>query len=497
MLRSPVLALALLFGSVTAIAAPSPPVAPPARDVAGHWRGSIDGMLRIVMHFERGADGALRGTMDSPDQGAFGLALDTVVFVRDSLRCELRRIRGGFDAQLTPAGDTLRGHWRQAGASVPLTLARGAAVAAAPARPQEKYPPYPYDTLAVSFPNTRAASVTLAGTLTLPRGKGPFPCALLITGSGPEDRDETVFGHRPFRVLADHLTRQGIAVLRMDDRGVGGSTGGSRGATSVDFASDALAGVEFLRTRAEIDKRRIGLIGHSEGGMIAPLVATNWKNTTLDVDPAAGMVQVASADVAFIVMLAGPGVRGDSLMVLQTIAGRRALGVTEASLAREAEVARRAFAALAAADSAATAREMHALVELQVLSLPESARPDSANRAALAHSAFGTLWDPWMRWFAAYDPVPVLKRVRVPVLALNGAKDFQVTPRENLAGIEMALKAGGNRDYTVRELPGLNHLFQTCTSCTLAEYSQLEETFAPSALTIVSDWIRAKTGLSK
>ena len=306
-----------------------------------------------------------------------------------------------------------------------------------------------------------------------------------------------MFGHRPFRVIADHLTRQGIAVLRVDDRGVGGSTGSSRGATSVDFASDALAGVEFLRTRAEIDKRRIGLIGHSEGGLIAPLVATNWKDTALEMDPTGQKVQAATADVAFLVLLAGPGVRGDSLMVLQSVAARRALGVAEADLAREAVVSRRVFAALAKADSATVARELRALVELQISALPETERPDATQLEPLTKSALGTLWSPWMRWFAAYDPDPVLRRVRVPVLALNGEKDFQVTPRENLAGIERSLKAGGNRDVVARELPGLNHLFQLCRTCTLAEYSQLEETFAPPALTIISDWIRARTGLAK
>jgi pimeloyl-ACP methyl ester carboxylesterase len=196
-------------------------------------------------------------------------------------------VRGRYEAHMNATGDSLLGHWRQGGVAVELALVRTAAPAA-PKRPQEPHPPYPYDTLAVAFDNMRADGVRLAGTLTLPRGKGPHPCALLITGSGPEDRDEAVFGHRPFKVLADHLTRQGIAVLRVDDRGVGGSTGSSRGATSEDFAGDVLAGVEFLRTRAEVDKRRIGLIGHSEGGLLGPMVPQpprTWRSWCCSRDP--------------------------------------------------------------------------------------------------------------------------------------------------------------------------------------------------------------------
>jgi pimeloyl-ACP methyl ester carboxylesterase len=473
--RTPRWILALILA---ASLAPAVRAAEPARDVAGHWQGSLQGMLRIVFHFERTSDGELQGTMDSPDQGAMDMPLDSVAFAGDSLYCELQMVRGRYEAHLNAAGDSLLGHWRQGGVAVELALMRTAAPAA-PKRPQEPHPPYPYDTLAVAFDNTRADGVRLAGTLTLPRGKGPHPCALLITGSGPEDRDEAVFGHRPFKVLADHLTRQGIAVLRVDDRGVGGSTGSSRGATSEDFAGDVLAGVEFLHTRAEVDKRRIGLIGHSEGGLLGPMVAA------------------ASKDVAFVVLLAGPGIPGDSLLLLQSLAARRAIGVSEDYLAREAVVLRRLYAAMRAADSAGVVREARALVEAQLSALPESQRGGVGNLDALARGAARTLWDPWMRWFATHDPAPALRRLQMPVLALNGSKDIQVTPRENLAGIEKALKAGGNRDFKVQELPGLNHLFQTCTACTVGEYGQLEETFAPSALTIVSDWIRSKTGLAK
>ena len=470
MLRGPRWLVALALGGLIVLPTRSLGA---ERDPSGAWQGSLQGMLRISMRFERTIGGTWMGIMDSPDQGAMGMALDSVTFERDSLRCELRRVGGVYLARLGTRGDTLFGMWRQSGVSVPLDMVRGVAPMGT-RRPQEMAPPYPYDTLEVSFDNVRDKGVRLAGTLSYPRGKGPFPVVLLITGSGLEDRDETVFGHRPFKVLADHLTRAGIAVLRVDDRGVGRSRGSNAGATTEMYASDALAGVEFLKRRPEVDKKRIGLVGHSEGGLIAPMVATRSK------------------DVAFIVLLAGPGVRGDSLLLLQSAALRRALGVSEENLAREAEANRRVHAAMAAADSAALVRAVRALVDVQLASSPSAQRGSEADVQSLVDSAVRTCWDPWTRWLAAHDPAPVLQRVRVPVLAVNGSRDLQVTPRENLAAIERALQAGGNADHTVRELPGLNHLFQRCTSCTIAEYGQLEETFAPSALTVVSNWIRAR-----
>jgi uncharacterized protein len=444
------------------------------RDPAGHWQGSIQGMVRIVLHLERGADGTLAGTMDSPDQGAYGLRLDSLAFAGDSLHFELRMVGGGYAARIDATGDTLRGQWSQLGQSMPLVLARTAAPPE-PKRTQRIVPPYPYDTVAVSIANPAAAGVTLAGTLTLPRGKGPHPGAILITGSGGQDRDETVFGHRPFRVLADHLTQRGIAVLRLDDRGVGGSTGSQGGATSEDFATDIIAGVEWLAKRPDIAKRRIGLIGHSEGGLIAPLVARQ------------------RSDVAFVVLLAGPGLRGDSLMILQGMAVRRSLDIGEEALAREAAANHAVHAAAIAGDSVQLEAAVRTLVDLQLGATPGGAAMDREN---LVHSAVRQVSSPWFRYFLAHDPAPDLAAVRCPVLALNGDRDIQVVAAQNLAGIERALRTGGNKDVTVKSLPGLNHLFQSCTTCGVGEYATLEETFSPEALELVSSWIRRRTGLA-
>ena len=461
--------LALLCAGQGGLAEPTSGASP-----VGIWQGSLPGPLRLVFHVENAPRGGLRGTMDSPDQGAMGLAIDRIAFEGGSLRFEMRAIGGDYRGAMTASGDSLVGRWSQAGTAMPLTLVRTAHLEG-PKRPQEPRRPFPYDTVAVRFPNLAASAVTLAGTLTLPRGNGPFPCAILITGSGPEDRDETVFGHRPFLVLADHLTRKGIAVLRIDDRGVGQSTGRFSQSTSEDFASDVLAEIDFLGSHPEIDPRRIGLIGHSEGGLIAPMVANRSKS------------------VRFVVLMAGPGIPGDSTLALQTAAVRRSLGVGESSIARELEVSRRLYTSLSKGDSLGIETAGRDLVRLQLERLPEAMRRAAGNPDSLAAAAIRQLDSPWMRFFVGYDPRPALGRLEIPVLAINGGRDIQVLPKENLSAIGSALEAGGNRDVTVRELPGLNHLFQTCVTCTVGEYGQLEETFAPAALETISKWVVART----
>ena len=438
----------------------------------GIWQGRIQGMLRLVLHVERAPGGGLTGKLDSPDQGAMGIAIDSLWVVGDSLHVEMRRLRATYDAQMSADDSTLSGLWRQGGYSLPLALKRSDQ-APADRRPQDPVRPYPYDTLEVEYPNANAG-IKLAGTLTIPRGAGPYPCALLITGSGPENRNEELFNHRPFWVLADHLTRQGIAVLRVDDRGVGGSTGHVTGATSEDFASDVVAGIEFLKTRKEIEHKQIGLIGHSEGGLIAPMVAMRSK------------------DVAFIVLMAGPGVRGDSILIMQTAAMRRLFGTSEETIAGEAAAMRRVHAMVIQGDSVGVLRTTRELVAIQIEAMTAEQRrgldPDSLARQATRQFSL-----PWLRFFLAYDPGPTLMRLRCPVLALGGSKDFQVPAKENLAGISAALKAGGNRDATVKELPGLNHMFQIATTGAMSEYAAIEETLAPAALDEMSRWIVAHT----
>jgi hypothetical protein len=285
-----------------------------------------------------------------------------------------------------------------------------------------------------------------------------------------------VFGHRPFLVLADHLTRAGIAVLRLDDRGVGASSGRFGTATTRDFAGDAHAAVEFLRGRREIDPTRIGLIGHSEGGLVAPMVAAKSK------------------DIAFIVLLAGPGVRGDSLLTLQVERITRAAGADDATVAAETGLTRALIAAsVQDGDSAEVTARAHRLVRDRLAELPPERRAAFGDPDSLADVQLARLRSPWMRFFLTYDPVPTLRRVRCPVLALNGDKDVQVPSVENLKGIGDALRAGGNRDFETRELPGLNHLFQTAATGAVTEYARIEETMSPRALDAIAEWISKRT----
>jgi pimeloyl-ACP methyl ester carboxylesterase len=428
------------------------------------WQGKLQDVLRIVVHVGQDSTGRLSSSIDSPDQGAMGLEVDATTFASDTLRLELTRLGASFSGRMSDDGARISGEWHQGGQSLPLALARADSIAP-PRRPQEPDRPYPYVEEQVSYPGG-AAGVSLAGTLTRPSGAGPFPCVLLITGSGPENRDEMVFGHRPFLVIADHLTRHGIAVLRVDDRGVGGSTGSTENATSEDFAADVLAGLDFLRARPDIDSKHIGLIGHSEGGLIAPMVAGR------------------SEHVAFIVLLAGPGVPGEQILFAQGQAILRAMGKSEQELAQERRVQERLFAiAKQPLDSAAVAARVREAFRAEHI--------DSVAAAAQIRASIGVARSRWFRFFLTYDPRPALRKLRCPVLALNGGKDMQVPPRQNLPEIERSLKAGGNRDFETRELPGLNHLFQTCTTGAPTEYASIEETFAPAALDAMTEWIRA------
>ncbi len=347
------------------------------------------------------------------------------------------------------------------GRADPLTLAKGPVPSRA--RPQMPAKPYPYRGEEVAFES--APGVKLAGTLTLPEGKGPFPAAILISGSGAQDRDEQLLGHRPFLVLADHLTRRGIAVLRYDDRGYGKSTGRFQDATSSDFAVDAAAAVAFLRDRKDIDTGRIGLIGHSEGGMVGPMVAAK--------DPT----------IAFVVLLAGPGAPSRELMAAQRAAVAKARGIPPEAVARNETFAGRIDTLLAeTADWEAAKVEVTKVVGqgAAVVGVPVE-QLIAANQL---------LFTPWYREFIAHDPRPNLAKLRMPVLAVNGANDLQVIAGQNLPAIREALKA--NKDATVIELPGLNHLFQTSATGDPRDYGRIEETFAPAALATVSDWVRAR-----
>ena len=342
-------------------------------------------------------------------------------------------------------------------------------------RPQDPKQPYPYNEEEVSYRNQHD-NIKIAGTLTLPRSDGKFPAVLLITGSGPQDRNETVAGHRPFLVLADHLTRNGIAVLRVDDRGIGGTDLGSLSATSENLAGDVLAGVNFLKQRKEIDSSMIGLLGHSEGGMIAPMVAARSK------------------DVSFIVLLAGPGQCGEDVIYAQTELIHKAQGTHPDTINHFISLARRINAVVKTeTDQKRIEPRINDEIAAYDQTLEEPQKKLFAP-AARANKAIMPLYQtPWYRYFITFDPTPVLKQVKVPVLALNGEHDLQVPAKENLELIGAALKAGGNADVTTKAFPMLNHLFQTSATGSLSEYAEIEDTISPEVMKTVSDWILSRT----
>jgi hypothetical protein len=359
-----------------------------------------------------------------------------------------------FEGALSPDRQTIYGTFTQSGVSYPLELKRAKGIHE-PERPQFPRPPVPYNVEDVKVEN-QTAGVTLAGTLTWPHGAGRFPAAVLLTGSGPQDRDETLFGHKPFLVIADHLTRIGMAVLRVDDRGVGRSAGTLAGTTDEDLTDDALACVDFLKSRKELEPSEIGLIGHSEGAMIASMAAAR------------------SQKVAFIVMLAGPGVRGDQLLREQGLQMLRARNAPQSALDRQVKLQSAMFQIVEHEKDPATA-------EAKLRQLLGSTPNALAQIRAVNSSQ--------IRFMLSYDPATTLKKLRCPVLAMNGTNDRQVWYKQNLPAIGAALAESGTKDYEIVALPDLNHLFQTSKTGSPAEYGELEETFAPAALNTMSEWL--------
>lgn len=434
----------------------------PAPELAGQWSGVLSAggqNLRIVLR----VDAAGAAVLDSPDQGVSGIPAIGPTLEGGVVRFSIPAVRGAFEGALSGDGRTITGVLTQGAAAMPVVLTRTAETVsiAGPPRPQTPVAPFPYRSEDVTFRNA-AAGIDLAGTLTLPPGDGPFPAAILITGSGAQDRDETIFNHKPFLIWADALTRRGVAVLRYDDRGVGGSGGGTVDETTADFVTDASAAMAWLRTRPEIDDRRIGLIGHSEGGVIAPLVAQ------------------AGGEPAWIVMLAGPSVSGGDILVEQQRRLATASGASPMQVENGNAVQRSLMDAIARnKDDAAAAT--HATEAILVA---------AGQPQAQAHEAVRPLISPWYRWFVAHDPAPALTELHTPLLAIYGGKDLQVSADQNAPVLTRVQPAA-----EVVVLPDLNHLMQTAGTGTPAEYGTLEESVAPEALKTVVDWVAARSGL--
>lgn len=443
-----------------------------AQNITGAWNGALEvggQKLRLVFNIEKTDDG-ISATMDSPDQNAFGIPVSEATF--DGTKLFISITQAGIKYVGTLAGDNITGTFTQMGSSFPMVLSKNAQKVEKPKRPQEPEKPYSYVSGDVYFENSEAG-IKLAGTLTLPNAKGKHPAVVLISGSGPQNRDEELMGHKPFLVLADHLTRNGIAVLRFDDRGTGESGGDFSQGTSFDFATDAKAAIDYLKSRSEIAPATIGLIGHSEGGIVAPIVASQHPD-----------------EVAFIVLLAGPGLSGRDIVMMQQKLIGKASGMPDNDLKLAANTNKQIFDLIDEIDDSEKLRnEVTDLLHKIIKQNPEML-PEGMEAGQFIDMQLSQLLTPWMKNFLTYDPVPALKKVHCPVLALNGEKDLQVPPKENLKIIRETLENAGNKNVSTIEIKGLNHLFQECETGLPAEYGQIEQTMSPVALNAISKWVK-------
>ncbi|WP_333599906.1 alpha/beta hydrolase family protein [Flavobacterium sp.] len=446
-----------------------------AQDITGDWNGAlkVQGIqLRLVFHITK-TDTGYTATMDSPDQGAKGIPVTTTTFVAPTVTLEIAAAHIVYTGDLKNNG--ISGIFKQGGMEFPMDLSRDAIGEQTYKRPQEPKQPYPYYSEDITFTNPKA-NITLAGTLTLPKKEGVFPVVVLISGSGPQNRNEELLGHKPFLVLSDYLTKHGIAVLRYDDRGIAQSKGDFKTATTADFATDAESAIAYLKTRKEINPKKIGLMGHSEGGLVAPMVAARSK------------------DVSFIVLLAGPGMRGDKLLLLQQELVAKASGATATEIKDAKIMNGYCFdKVINSKDDATLKTDLTQYLTGILKETPKEQKPEGITDEENVAMQVNQITNPWMLYFLRCNPATALEKVKCPVLAVNGAKDLQVPPKENIEGITKALLKSGNKKVTTRVFPNLNHLFQECTTGSPSEYVQIEQTISPIVLEEVTQWIVNRT----
>jgi pimeloyl-ACP methyl ester carboxylesterase len=461
-----------------------------AQHITGTWQGSINfqgNQIPIVIHIMKDSSDKLKASFDSPNQHAFNLPCSEVMIKNDSVIIMMAVINGKYTGQLNKDDNQISGNWFQGAGSLPLTMNKTSETATVKEqkRPQTPKPPFSYHSMDVEYQNADK-SIKYGATLTYPEidstrhyAKMPvFPAVILITGSGQQDRDETIFGHKSFAVIADYLTKNGFAVLRVDDRGMGGTTGVFSESTTADFVKDVEASLDFLEKQPPINKEKIGLIGHSEGGMIAPMVA-NERN-----------------EIKFIILLAGPGIPITDLMQQQIEAVSASDGKSPGETKANSFLMRTIWEELnKGQDSATTVSNIIMKFGAWSKTLDSatwrkiSAR-DTTPLSDQINDAIAQLSSKWFKYFITFDPQPYLKKLSCKVLALNGSKDLQVIATSNLNGIRSSLRKSKSPKYDVIEIQGLNHLFQTCIKCNIAEYSELEESFSPKALEIMSVWLK-------
>jgi len=444
------------------------------QEYAGQWTGALDIQgteLPLILDITQSEDG-YESKLTSPKQGNQAMNVEETKISGNQLEFSISSLQLTYKGTLS--GEKIEGTFQQGPMSLPLVLEKKAYEEKPANRPQEPKGPFTYHVEDVVYSNAKAGGIALAGTFTKPKDVKNPPVAIMISGSGPQDRNEEIFGHKPFWVIADHFARNGIAVLRYDDRGTASSKGEFSSATSADFATDVEAAISYLKTRSDINTKQIGLIGHSEGGFIAPMVAKDKKN-----------------DVAFIISLAGTGVQGDKLLKKQMRLGAELTGADNDLIDYEMNLMGQIIdRATQPGTQEELSNDMKNIMNTMKENMPAALLSKYTDQTI--ESIASQFSSPWMVYLFTTDPQPNWEQVKCPVLALNGGLDYQVPAGDNLEGISAGLKKAKNKDVTIKEFDGLNHLFQTANSGSGAEYSMIEETIAPQVLDTMTQWIHQR-----
>ena len=452
---------------------PSLMIAQQNQRFVGPWMGKLNVgamQLRLGVNLSIDNSGKIIAQLDSPDQNTFGIKTDSTVISGDNITIKAGKLMASYEGAMTLGDSIINGKWTQGGQTFDLILKKTLTPIVLK-RPQEPKPPFPYKSMDVTFHNEKA-NIDLAGTLTIPDGKGPFRAVVLVTGSGPQDRDEALMGHKPFLVIADYLTRNGIAVLRYDDRGIAKSKGTFSTGTTFDFADDAEAGLTWLKTQPLIDTKHVGIAGHSEGGLIAPIVASRNNN------------------VNFIILIAGPGISGLEILLAQSALISEKSGLAPDVVEKSSKVNKAIYdVILREKDNTRAAEEIKKIMADAVNSDPSVSETVKTEQIKSLDAKITPILTPWFRTFLEIDPKQYLLKTKCPVLALNGTKDVQVPYQADLEAIDKYLKQAGNKNYTIMKIEGVNHLFQHADTGLPTEYGTIEETFAPEAFKAMGDFI--------
>lgn len=443
----------------------------------GYWYGMLEFMgseLIITLDIAADSEGNLTGMLHSPLQGANNIPITKLTTRGDSVYIEVKSMSAKIAGKLSDDGNKFDAVFTQAVFTIPMQFERTEELFSLK-RPQEPKPPFDYTSEDIFFENTKAG-IRLAGTITYPKGEGPFPAVVLISGSGPQDRNEEIFGHKPFLVIADYLTSRGIAVLRYDDRGVAQSKGDFAAATSFDFATDAEAAVNYLRQQPNINSNAIGIIGHSEGGMIAPIIAASDKS------------------IAFIVLLAGPGITGEKVLLTQTEKIYRNNGYSDSDIKILLTDARKTYSILKKhSDKDKAAAEIRKYLNKRAKKAPADKHMLYGYTKQAAEIGIMALNSDWFRSFLVFEPETYLKDVDCPMLALFGEKDVQVLAIENSNAMEGILAKYNKGNFDIRVYDSKNHVFQNAKTGNMMEYALIEETMATDVLQDIVDWILQNT----